>query len=54
MAQILCSFVCINISQYVVMFLLPFQVTEVENDVMSPEPEEEGSNAVSQLARKVH
>lgn len=32
--------------------LLVLQVTEVEND-MSPVQEEEGPNAVSQLARKV-
>lgn len=29
------------------------QVTEVENDVVSPVQEDEGPNAVSQLARKV-
>lgn len=34
------------------MFLLA-QVTEVENDAMSPVQEEGGPNAVSQLARKV-
>lgn len=35
-----------------ILFLL-VQVTEVENDAMSPVQEEEGPNAVTQLARKV-
>lgn len=34
-------------------FCLFFQVTEVENDVMSPVQEDEGPNTVSQLAKKV-
>lgn len=33
--------------------VLLVQVTEVENDVMSPVQEEDGPNAMSQLARKV-
>lgn len=38
---------------FVLFFFLLLQVTEVENDVMSPVQEEEGPNAVSQLAKKV-
>lgn len=48
---------CINIRQYVVnkyilSFVLLLQVSEMEND-MSPVQEDEGPNAVSQLAKKV-
>lgn len=34
-------------------FSLSLQVTEVDNDMMSPVQEDAGPNAVSQLARKV-